>query len=354
MQIMFFFFLSFLWSGMLAAFNHFCRKKHCFIRYLGMMDLLLLYLFPLVQISAPYGFSFARAFPLAGTINSLCQSISPKSPEAFPLPLMPVLGTAWAAVAAVLALRFAFQYRTAMKEFSSYALCEDAQCRRVLQQVLGDSRRRLPIQIRRSSRIHIPRGAGIFCKTILLPQEDYSDAELYYILRHEYTHFQNRDLPIKILVHLYCCIFWWNPMIYLIQRELSQILEIKCDLGVTDCMENCRKAEYLATIVATLKKAETKKPLKSIYGTAALAARKCDAEILERFLAVSDRPQPEAKNLALMGGWFLAFALLTLASYSFMPRPGGYGALAEEGTAGPTPPYTIECIDGTYYVSFPE
>ncbi len=352
MGILLFFLLSILGSGILAAFHCFCRKKRCFIRHLGMVDLLFLYLFPLVRLIAPYELPFAKEIPLPEAVSGLCQVI-PRGAGESHASLLPILGVIWAAVAAALLLQFAWQYQKAMAEFSSYARCEDSQCQRVFGQVLADSRKPMRICIRRSRHVHIPRGAGIFKKHILLPEEDYSDAELYYILRHEYTHFQNRDLAVKTLIHLYGCIFWWNPIIFLIKRELAQTLEIKCDLDVTNRMENRRRAEYLATIVATLKKAEAKKSVKPLYGTAALAARKCDAEILERFLIVSERPQPKAKNLAFTGAWFLAFAALILSSYSFTPTPSGYGALAEEGAAEP-PPYTIECIDGTYYVSFPK
>ncbi len=343
--------MAVIWSSVLAAFNYFCRKKHFFIRHLGMANLLFLYLFPLVRMMAPFEFPFARVIPLKGTLGSLCGDTSPKT-AGMPLSPWTILGALWAGVAAVLLLRFLCQYIKSMKEFSTYPLCGDAQCQRILQQVIGEGKKRMRVQARRSSHVYVPRGAGIFQKTILLPDGVYSDAELYYILRHECTHFRNKDLPIKLLVHLYSCVFWWNPVIYLIKRDLAQILEIKCDLDVTERMENREKAEYLATIVASLKKAEAKKPQKAFYGTAALAARTYDSEILERFLIVSSGLGARRKSLAFTGAWLLVFTLLIFASYSFVLQPD-YHPLAEEGASVPEAPYTVKCIDGTYYVSFP-
>ena len=161
------------------------------------------------------------------------------------------------------------------------------------------------IAVRSSAHVKIPMGAGIFRKSILLPEETYSDSELYYILRHEYTHFQNRDLAVKILIHIYGCVFWWNPAIYLLKRDLAQVLEIKCDLDVTARMGNRHKAEYLSTIVAMLRNAGTRRKEKAFYGATALVSKDYESEIIERFKLVSASYGHKRKNALFTGSWFL-------------------------------------------------
>ena len=262
--------MSVVWSSILAAFNHVCRKKRFFIRQLGITNILFLYLFSIARMLIPYKFSFTRVIHSKGAFTDLCESASVNQIGAAQISPLSALAAAWALVSALLTLQFAYQYLKATKEFSTYSICEDGQCRRIFQKIQNRSQKQIKIQLRYSSQINIPMGVGIFRKSIILPEETYSDSELYYILRHEYTHFLNKDLLLKIFVHLYWCIFWWNPAIYLIKRDLAQILEIKCDLDVTDNMKNEEKAAYLTTIVTMLKKAGTKKAANTFYGATAL------------------------------------------------------------------------------------
>ena len=57
----------------------------------------------------------------------------------------------------------------------------------------------------------------------------YSDQELYCALLHELFHFYHRDAWIKLLVQLLCSLLWWNPLMYLFQRDVTQTLELHCD-----------------------------------------------------------------------------------------------------------------------------
>ena len=76
MQItLFSLFMSVLWSSVLAAFNYFCRKKHFFIRQLGMTNVLFLYLFSIVRMLVPYKFSFTRVIPSQGAISDVYRGV---------------------------------------------------------------------------------------------------------------------------------------------------------------------------------------------------------------------------------------------------------------------------------------
>lgn len=356
MQITFFsLFMSVIWSSVLAVFNYFCRKKHFFIRQLGITNILFLYLFSVIRMIVPYEFSFTRVIPPQGVFEKLCQDVYITNQEKTQISPLSILAAIWMIVSVILIARFIFQYIRAMRHFSTCSIRTDEQCKRVFNRVLNVSRAQLKIDIRSSADISIPMGVGIFRKSILLPEEEYSDSELYYILRHEYTHFQNKDLVIKILIHIYSCIFWWNPVIYLLKRDLAQILEIKCDLDVTDNMANQNKAQYLATIVTMLKNAGAKSQEKTFYGTTALVSKDYDSEIIERFRLVSASYDPNKKNILFTGSWFLIFCMFIFLSYSFVIRPDVHpstNALGTETTTGNT--YSIECVDGTYYVHFRE
>lgn len=357
MQItLFSLFMSVVWSSVLAAFNYFCRKKHFFIRQLGITNIMFLYLFSIIRMLVPYKFSFTRVIPSKGAFSDLCRDTFIYKTGTAQISLFSVFVLIWAVVSAILLIRFFIQYLRAMQEFSAYRIREDEQCQRVFQRVLNHSSKQLKVQIRSSDGINIPMGAGVLRKSIILPEEEYTDSELFYILRHEYTHFLNRDLVLKTLIHIYWCLFWWNPAIYLLKRDFAQILEIKCDLDVTDKMEKRDKVGYLTTIVTLLKNAEVKREQKSFYGTIALAANSYESEIVERFKIVSASYSPQRRNLIFTGIWFLAFGMLIILSYSFVIQPD-FG-MPENGSAAGVQTrdssYYIECIDDTYYVHFGE
>lgn len=361
MQITFFsLFMSVIWSSVLAVFNYFCRKKHFFIRQLGITNILFLYLFSAIRMIVPYEFSFTRVIAPQGVFEELCQDVYINHQQTTKISPLFVLTTIWVTVSAILIAHFIYQYIKAMRGFCSCSIRTDEQCKRVFNRVLNVSRAQLKINIRSSADISIPMGVGIFRKSILLPEEEYSDSELYYILRHEYTHFQNRDLVIKILIHIYSCIFWWNPVIYLLKRDLAQILEIKCDLDVTDKMATQNKAQYLTTIVTMLKNSGSKRQENSFYGTTALVSKNYESEIIERFRLVSASYDPTKKNILFTGSWFLIFCMFILLSYSFVIRPdyvtpvNNLGTEAENTKTSTDNTYSIECVDGTYYVHFRE
>ena len=356
MQVtVFSFFSSVVWSSVLASVHYLCRKRPFFIRQLGITNILLLYLFPIVRMLAPYEFSFARGIPAKGLFQKVNLEMDLGRIEAGRNYFLPMAAILWAAVSIGLMVRFIWQYQASIRELSTYSICKDEQCGRVLNWIWKENRKQADIQIRRSEGVSIPMGIGVFKKFILLPDRDYSDSELYYILRHEYTHFQNKDPLIKILAYLYWCIFWWNPVIYLLRKDLAQILEIKCDLDVTDRMEPNFKAEYLATIVNMLKNATTNNPAESFYGTTALSSRRYGSEIRERFWLVTEDAGHQAKNAAFQYFWYVAAAAVVLLSYTFVLQPdyGDPGALTVTGSeASGAADYAIsvQCKGGTYSV----
>ncbi len=352
--------MSVICSSIVVVFNYLCRKKQFFIRQIGITNILFLYLASVLRMVIPYKFSFTRVIPPSGALNYFYKESSAGKTGAAQISSVAVLAAVWLTVSVALLIRFILRYRKALKEVESYVVCEDEQCRRVYNRVLNKSRRELSVTVRRSSHVVIPMGVGIFRKSIILPEETYSDSELYYILRHEYTHFQNRDLIIKIFIHIYGCVFWWNPVVYLLKRDLSQILEIKCDLDVTDKLGSRDRAEYLTTIVRMLKNAEAKRQEKLFCGATAFVTRNSQSEVVERFRIVSAGNICKRKGKVFSGVCFLVFGLFLFLSYSFVIQPDyeaaeNHGTMGEDASkTGADNAYHIKHSDDTYYVYFNE
>lgn len=89
---------------------------------------------------------------------------------------------------------------------------------------------------------------GIREYMILLPQTDYSDTDLYNIFVHEAAHIKHRDIRNRVLLHAFCCIFWWNPIFRLFEKDYSILMEYRCDDNAVQSYTLSEKIAYVETM----------------------------------------------------------------------------------------------------------
>lgn len=121
------------------------------------------------------------------------------------------------------------------------------------EKVLSEIDRNHRVQIKQISGISVPMITGFVKPTIYLPNVPYTDTELYYVILHEYTHWKNKDLHVKLFVNTILAVFWWNPIVYLLLKNLDQTLELKCDYKVLRRLTDDEQTLYLETLLHSLK-----------------------------------------------------------------------------------------------------
>ena len=89
-----------------------------------------------------------------------------------------------------------------------------------------------------------PMLVGFFRPTILLPLEHLPDSDARFILAHELTHFRRKDLWKKLLFLMVRCAHWFNPIVYLLNRDFSRWLETSCDEQVVSSLDRDQRKEY--------------------------------------------------------------------------------------------------------------
>lgn len=104
--------------------------------------------------------------------------------------------------------------------------------------------RRTMMKLVKSDFVSVPMVVGVLRSVVVVPNKEYSFDELELILYHECTHLKNHDLWLKLLVHIYCCVFWFNPIVYLLKSDIDFILEVKCDNAVCRRLSEERKLDY--------------------------------------------------------------------------------------------------------------
>lgn len=89
-----------------------------------------------------------------------------------------------------------------------------------------------PVELYVNQLIFSPLLLGFFRPCVVLPDGGMSAEDFIYTARHELTHYKRRDMLYKWLVQLTVCLHWFNPLVWLMEREISRACELACDEAV--------------------------------------------------------------------------------------------------------------------------
>ena len=99
-----------------------------------------------------------------------------------------------------------------------------------------------------------PMLAGIRNPGLYVPEKAFTLEELEFIFSHELSHYMRHDLWYKMLMLIVTTIYWFNPALYLMQREAEKDIENLCDgkMAAHYTMKNRMKyGELLLKIAAS-------------------------------------------------------------------------------------------------------
>lgn len=123
--------------------------------------------------------------------------------------------------------------------------------------LLSDCEEKLNIKTRvelsRNSLIASPMLIGFFRPRIILPISELEDRELSYIFVHELIHYKQRDMFYKWLIQIVVCVHWFNPFVYLLEKEVNKSCELSCDEKVISVLDDTARREYGDTLISFLK-----------------------------------------------------------------------------------------------------
>lgn len=122
------------------------------------------------------------------------------------------------------------------------------------------SERKRELQIRRTIRVieyHkavSPMIIGFLKPVLVLPKGKYSAEELFFILRHELVHFKRGDVCFKLLFVTANAVHWFNPFIWVMQKEAAVDMELSCDEQVIQGAGYAVRKAYTETLLSMLHK----------------------------------------------------------------------------------------------------
>lgn len=157
----------------------------------------------------------------------------------------------WIGVAVILLIRY-FYKRVKVRRILEQYVIKDTDTKEYYESFLNDTKIR-------SIKIAVIPGEeqaaifGVIRPIMILPDAVLEEKTVAHMIRHEIRHYANYDLWLKFLVDLLVVIHWWNPVVYVLQKELNFAFELSNDYMVTRGMPKLEKLEYAETLVQAAK-----------------------------------------------------------------------------------------------------
>lgn len=108
------------------------------------------------------------------------------------------------------------------------------------------------IAIWKYSRAASPMLIGFLKPVLVLPEEEYNKEELFFIIKHELVHFKRHDIWMKLLLVVANGIHWFNPVVWIMQKEAVIDMEMSCDERVVQNIGYAGKKAYAEALFSTL------------------------------------------------------------------------------------------------------
>lgn len=337
--------MGILFSSFFIVAVHLLRNNKAFLKGFGVITVLVLHVLSLCRMLLPADFPFTEPIRVEKIYNDIylflaksCGSIAGRE-----FSILDILLWIWFFVSGVCLVYWMFSYCRNMHHFGRFRNNRNLLGEEILKVVQKETGRKMKIHLMVYPTLDGPKSIGLFKKIILLPAKDYSNEELFSVLVHEYAHFLNHDLWIKFLAKLFQCLFWWNPLIILLQHDLSQILEIKCDFTVRQVFSKFKKTAYMQTLIRVYEDESTPKEnthkgiiarIPSLFSFDTLFHGKFKnlwrpfwkrekppekTEIYERFDMLSNPGKPVTLFTQVL--FYILCAIVIVWSYSFVFQP---------------------------------
>lgn len=200
-----------------------------------------------------------------------------------------------------------------------YILHEDAcidypKAKKILDSIDPDCK----VETRLCSGISTPILAGYLHPKIYFPTLPYTDEEVRLVLLHEYSHWKRHDIWKKLAMNIICIVFWWNPAVFIIRRELDQLLEFCCDKRLSKGFEEMEILDYLNLLIMTSSAKKKKSVMTNTLFTIDFADKMVQHTIQQRFDLLFYKHRATKHRKLAQAGMILLGVVWMVSSYYFI------------------------------------
>nr|WP_228846487.1 M56 family metallopeptidase [Clostridioides sp. ES-S-0173-01]UDN49503.1 M56 family metallopeptidase [Clostridioides sp. ES-S-0173-01] len=214
---------------------------------------------------------------------------------------------------------------------------EDENINSTYRELLSELNIKNNIPLRYTDELASPAGVGLFKPYIFLLDLPYDEENIYWILKHELTHFKHRDILIKFIVVFVKAIYWFNPFVYIMSKKIDSDCELCCDESVINECSSKQKKEYALTILRAIELNNLNK-----MGMLATEFTKTNLEI--RIKSIGKRRGKRGIILAILIFIGSCFSFIDVNAQAPLKKK----SLSENKTVVPSTGFSFETTDYTY------
>ena len=131
-----------------------------------------------------------------------------------------------------------------------------------------------PITLLESDRLSTPITYGILKPKIIFPKAmSHLPKDLNYVLTHEMIHIQSYHVLWKKAALLLVCIYWFNPLVWVMYHFINKDIELACDEKVLQQMGQEEKEGYALSLLHLAAEQKSFWTLSSAFGKNAIEER---------------------------------------------------------------------------------
>lgn len=216
----------FIWKAISRIMDK--RGQYELIKYMGML-VISLYLIPVVYLRYVKKVTDMGEYqPALMKTISVCKwgSISDVTPTVFLV--MECLFAIWLTGACIQLVKY-LKNRAALRAFLNDSLAADKKIEIMKEQIAGELELKTKINVFIHYSSNVPFVTGVKHPAVYIPDSDYTEQELKVILYHEIVHVRHRALAVKKIIMWMKIIYWFNPFIYKLEKDMDSIEETCCD-----------------------------------------------------------------------------------------------------------------------------
>ena len=219
----------------------------------------------------------------------------------------------WLVIAIAVFIRKITLYQSFVKYLKAGSvMVEDIELLEKMGEIAKSNYIRGRVELWTNDLISSPLLLGFFHPRIVLTTKELSDADFYYTVLHELTHYKRRDMFYKWLMQLVVCVHWFNPLVWAMYVLANRDIELSCDEAVVRLFGENTKAAYARSLISMEETRSGLTPLCNNFNKNAIE---------ERITAIMKMKKTSVFSLVL--ALFLVFGVTTAFATSAVAMANG-------------------------------
>lgn len=314
------FFMAVLWGNLFILISLIISRWNRFISY-SVFPLLLFLFATLMRLVISVELQFAKIIRIHDINNPLVlilNDFAEFSRSGMGANMSSIFVATWVIISGLLTIRYV---RTIVKDISATRRItseRDVHAEKILIQLLKRKSLNMRYTVYRTNAAHQPFSSGILNPAIFIPEIDLTSDELKGILLHEWSHCRNHDVFVRIIIDFICIMFWWNPLTYLLRKNMFHAMELRCDQDARRILDESEIDSYLK---AMLKFAKLSTKKQAMPASGADRASFISSRLEQRFIVLSKSTNHSHTSNVFVGIFYGIMIGLFAMSFMFVVQP---------------------------------